>query len=61
MEDKEEMNMVIFTATAVTILSAAVLILVLFAITDWWEILGIIAGLAFIAYMLPDIAKALPV
>ena len=53
--------MVIFTATAVTILSAAVLILILFSVTDWWEILGIVIGLAFIAYMLPDIAKSLPV
>lgn len=54
--------MVIFIPPiAISLIAAAVFVYILFGMTDWWEILGIIIGLAFIAYMLPDIAKALPV
>ena len=42
---------------AITIGAAALLILILFASTDWWEILGIVAVIGYALYMLPKLTN----
>lgn len=40
------------------IILGLVVVALIFLVTDWWEILALLAVIGFVSYMAPDIAKA---